>query len=86
MGETKFIIPNEVVREQIFSYLLDTYQENDLSYDSYDIRNQIIGMLRQMQGRYVKRAIHLDRPLSNLSYSVLTHRTTLYVNPSTDTI
>ena len=39
MGETKFIIPNEVVREQIFSYLLDTYQENDLSYDSNDIRN-----------------------------------------------
>ena len=29
----------EEVREQIFSYLLDTYQENDLSYDSYDIRN-----------------------------------------------
>ncbi|MCF2659827.1 AAA family ATPase [Parabacteroides distasonis] len=40
MGETKFIIPNEVVREQIFSYLLDTYQENDLSYDSYDIRKK----------------------------------------------
>ena len=51
-----------------------------------EFRNQIIGMLRQMQGRYVKRAIYLDRPLSNLSYSVLTHRTTLYVNPSTDTI
>ena len=85
MGETKFIIPNEVVREQIFSFLLDTYQENDLSYESYDIRNQIIGMLRQMQGRYVKRSVHLGRPLSNLSYLVLTHRTTLYVNPSTDT-
>ena len=40
MGETKFIIPNEVVREQIFSFLLDTYQENDLSYDSYDIRKK----------------------------------------------
>ncbi|MDY4851321.1 MAG: AAA family ATPase, partial [Prevotella sp.] len=38
--KTKFIIPNEVVREQIFSYLLDTYQENDLSYDSYDIRKK----------------------------------------------
>ena len=24
-GETKFVIPNEVVREQIFKYLLDTY-------------------------------------------------------------
>ena len=40
MGETKFIIPNEVVREQIFSFLLDTYQENDLSYDSYDMRKK----------------------------------------------
>ena len=35
-GETKFVIPNEVVREQIFKYLLDTYNENDLSYNTYD--------------------------------------------------
>ena len=28
-GDTKFVIPNEVVREQIFRYLLDTYKEND---------------------------------------------------------
>ena len=34
-GETKFIIPNEVVRDQMYTYLLDTYKENDLSYDSY---------------------------------------------------
>ena len=34
-GETKFIIPNEVVRDQIYTYLLDTYKENDLSYDTY---------------------------------------------------
>ena len=39
-GDTKFVIPNEVVREQIFSYLLDTYKENDLAYDSYDIRKK----------------------------------------------
>ena len=39
-GETKFIIPNEVVREQIFSYLLDAYKENDLAYDGYDIRKK----------------------------------------------
>ena len=38
MGETKFVIPNEVVREQIFSYLLATYGDNDLSYDNSDIR------------------------------------------------
>lgn len=40
MGDTKFVIPNEVVREQIFSYLLETYEENDLTYDSSDIRNK----------------------------------------------
>ena len=40
MGDTKFIIPNEVVREQVFTYLLDTYRENDLSFDSYDIRKK----------------------------------------------
>ena len=35
-GETKFIIPNEVVRDQIYTYLLDTYGENDLTYNTYD--------------------------------------------------
>ena len=34
-GETKFIIPNEVVRYQMYTYLLDTYKENDLVYDTY---------------------------------------------------
>lgn len=35
-GKTKFVIPNEVVREQIFKYLLDTYNDNDLSFESYE--------------------------------------------------
>ncbi len=35
-GSTKFIIPNEVVRDQMYTYLLDTYKENDLIYDSYN--------------------------------------------------
>ena len=35
-GETKFAIPNQVVREQLFGYLLDTYNEIDLTYSSYD--------------------------------------------------
>ena len=39
-GKPKFVIPNEVVREQIFTYLLDAYRENDLEYDSYDIRSK----------------------------------------------
>ena len=34
-GVTKFIIPNEVVRDQMYTYLLDTYKENDLTYDSF---------------------------------------------------
>ena len=34
-GATKFIIPNEVVRDQMYTYLLDTYKENDLAYDTY---------------------------------------------------
>ena len=35
-GGTKFIIPNEVVRDQMYTYLLDTYKENDLTYESYN--------------------------------------------------
>ena len=35
-GATKFIIPNEVVRDQMYTYLLDTYKENDLTYDSFN--------------------------------------------------
>lgn len=34
-GDTKFIIPNEVVRDQMYTYLLDIYKENDLDYDTY---------------------------------------------------
>ena len=39
-GDIKFVIPNEVVREQVFTYLLDAYKENDLVCDSYDIRGK----------------------------------------------
>lgn len=35
-GVTKFIIPNEVVRDQMYTYLLDTYKENDLIYDNFN--------------------------------------------------
>ena len=38
-GKTKFIIPNEVVRDQMYTYLLDTYKENDLTYEAYDKNN-----------------------------------------------
>src|SRR5574344_377966 len=32
-GDTKFIIPNEVVREQVYTYLLDNYHDNHLYTD-----------------------------------------------------
>ena len=35
-GETKLTIPNQVVCEQLFAYILDTYHENDLTFDSYE--------------------------------------------------
>ena len=34
-GKPKFTIPNEVVREQIYTYLLDNYHDNHLETDSY---------------------------------------------------
>ena len=39
-GATKFIIPNEVVRDQMFTYLLDTYSENDLTFERFE-KNQL---------------------------------------------
>ena len=38
-GKTRFIIPNQVVREQLFSYLLDTYNDVDLTFSSYEKGN-----------------------------------------------
>ena len=35
-GGIKFVIPNEVVRDQMYTYLLDTYKENDLTFERYD--------------------------------------------------
>ena len=32
-GKPKFVIPNEVVREQVYTYLLDNYHENHLNTD-----------------------------------------------------
>ena len=34
-GKPKFVIPNEVVREQVYTYLLDNYHDNHLETDSY---------------------------------------------------
>ena len=35
-GETKLTIPNMVVQEQLYTYLLNTYNEADLSFSSYE--------------------------------------------------
>ena len=35
-GKTKLTIPNQVVREQIYTYLLSTYDEADLSFSGYE--------------------------------------------------
>lgn len=35
-GKTRFIIPNQVVREQLFNYLLETYEDVDLKYAGYE--------------------------------------------------
>ena len=43
-GATKFIIPNEVVRDQMYTYLLDTCKENDLTYEAFDKGKQESGM------------------------------------------
>ena len=35
-GKIRFTIPNQVVREQVFNYLLETYDEVDLKFDSME--------------------------------------------------
>ena len=35
-GKTKLTIPNMVIREQLYTYLLNTYNDADLSFDSYE--------------------------------------------------
>ena len=35
-GETKLTIPNQVVREQLFNYLLTNYHDADLHFDNYE--------------------------------------------------
>ena len=43
-GKTRLIIPNQVVREQIYTYLLSTYDEADLSFSSYE-KNELSSVL-----------------------------------------
>ena len=43
-GRTKLTIPNQVVREQIYTYLLSTYNEAELNFSSYE-KNELASAL-----------------------------------------
>ena len=43
-GETKLIVPNQVVREQLYGYLLETYEQDGLSQKDY-IRSELSSAL-----------------------------------------
>lgn len=43
-GDTKLIIPNQVVREQLYGYLLETYEKEELSQKDY-IRSKLSSRL-----------------------------------------
>lgn len=45
-GKTKLTIPNQVVREQIYTYLLSTYNEAELNFSSYEKRTCQCSCLR----------------------------------------
>ena len=43
-GKTKLVIPNQVVREQLYTYLLSTYDEAELNFSSYE-KNELASSL-----------------------------------------
>ena len=43
-GKTKLTIPNQVVREQLYTYLLNTYNDANLSFSSYE-KNELSSAL-----------------------------------------
>ena len=43
LDETRFKIPNQVVREQIYTYILRTYNDVNLTYESYELTQLIRG-------------------------------------------
>lgn len=44
-GRTKLTIPNQVVREQIYTYLLSTYNEAELNFSSYEKNELASGLV-----------------------------------------
>ncbi|MDD6892191.1 MAG: AAA family ATPase [Bacteroidales bacterium] len=61
-GRPRFVIPNEVVREQIYTYLLDNYHENHLEADRYELGRLEEGMAYDGEFkpffRYIADSIH----------------------------
>ena len=43
-GKIQFRIPNQTVREQVYSYLANTYRDNDLEIDDYRLSNLMADM------------------------------------------
>ena len=62
-GKTKLIIPNQVVREQLYNYLLDTYRENDLQFESYDMSELSSSCLRWRLASVLRLHRRLPAPL-----------------------
>ena len=40
-GKMQFAIPNQTVREQLYTYLIETYEENELELNSHDLRDRL---------------------------------------------
>ena len=61
-GKVEFSIPNQVVREQVYGYLTQTYRENDLTVDEWQRNNLMEDMAFDGQWRpyfdYIADALH----------------------------
>ncbi len=53
-GKCKLTIPNQVVREQLYTYLLNTYNEANLSFSNYEKKmNYPARLLIEVPGKLI---------------------------------
>lgn len=52
-GKCKLTIPNQVVREQLYTYLLNTYNEANLSFSNYEKMNYPVRSLIEVPGKLI---------------------------------
>lgn len=52
-GKCKLTIPNQVVREQLYTYLLNTYNEANLSFSNYEKMNYPVHSLIEVHGKHI---------------------------------